>query len=335
MPDPEGAQLASAEQGVQGMSGADDQRAPEAPPEPSKRSLSQWFKDNRLEILLVTPLVLYLAVMTIAPIIDTFRISFTAQFTEEFPSLHNYQLIFADEVFQTAIWNTILVALLGMALELGIGLAVALALQKEFWGRGFARTVVLIPLGVPTIVSGAIMLLIFSRSGYMNAFMFYVADFVSLIPGIQWDYTAVNLPVAGGIRTLVTIAVADMWKVLPIVVLIFLAGLQSIPRDVYEAADIDGATIWQKFKNVTLPLLVPYITMVLILRAIDAFRIFELALVLAGRVEPVLHTDIWFRYRPPSHDPWTAAAGAAVLFGIIMIFIVLYLRFVGARGVDR
>ena len=85
---------------------------------------------------------------------------------------------------------------------------------------------------------------------------------------------------AGGWRTLLIIAIADMWKVLPIMTLIFLAGLQSIPEDVYEAADVDGATKWQRFIRVTLPLLIPFFTMALILRAIDAFRIFELALVL-------------------------------------------------------
>lgn len=301
-------------------------------PEPRKDRLVAWFKDNQLEILLVTPLVLYLVVLTFAPIVDTFRVSLTARFAGDFPSLANYEAIFADPVFLRAIWNTIIVALLGIVLELGIGLATALALNKSFRGRGFVRTVVLIPLGVPTIVSGAVMLLIFSRSGYLNAVMFQLADLVSLVPGIDWDYTARNLPIAGGWRTLLTVAIADMWKVLPIVVLLFLAGLQSISQDVYEAADIDGATIWQKFAYVTFPLLIPYVTMIIILRAIDAFRIFELALVLAGRVEPVLHTEIWQRFRPPTHDPFTAAAGAAVLFGLIMVFIVLYLKFVAAKG---
>lgn len=297
-----------------------------------RRGPAAWVSDHRFEIALVAPLVLYILLLTVVPIFDTFRISFTARFTEEFPSLDNYRAIFGSSVFRRAVANTIIVALLSIGLELTVGLATALALDKPFRGRGFARTVLLVPLGVPTIVSGALMLLIFSRSGYLNSVMFNVADVVSLVPGIEWDYSAMNLPVQGGWRTLLTVAIADMWKVLPIVVLIFLAGLQSIPKDVYEAADIDGATIWQRFSRVTLPLLVPYITMAIILRAIDAFRIFELALVLAGRIEPVLHTDIWQRYRPPTHDPFTAAAGAAVLFAIIMVFILLYLRFVGARG---
>jgi trehalose transport system permease protein len=137
--------------------------------------------------------------------------------------------------------------------------------------------------------------------------------------------------VAGGWRTLATLAIADMWKVLPVVTLIFLAGLESIPEDVYEAADVDGAARWPRFVRITLPLLAPYLTMAVILRAIDAFRIFELALVLAGRVEPVLGTFIWTRYGPPTHDPFTAAAGAMVLFALIMVFVGLYLWLVASR----
>ncbi|MDP9023625.1 MAG: sugar ABC transporter permease [Actinomycetota bacterium] len=298
-------------------------------------ALAAWFRRHAFEIALVAPLVVYVLVFTVAPIFDTFRISFTARFAETFPSAANYRALADDPVFRDAVVNTVIVALLSIALELVVGMATALALHKRFFGRGFARTVLLIPLGVPTIVSGAVMLLIFSRSGYLNAVMFHVADLVSVIPGIDWSYQPTNLTVAGGWRTLFTVAVADMWKVLPIVTLIFLAGLQSIPEEIYEAADIDGATVWQKFTRVTLPLLVPYITMALILRAIDAFRIFELALVLAGRVESILHVYIWNRYSPPTNDPFTAAAGAAVLFAIIMVFIVLYLKFVGTRAAQR
>jgi trehalose transport system permease protein len=212
---------------------------------------------------------------------------------------------------------------------------VALALHAKFVGRGFARTVLLVPMGVPTIVSGAVMLLIFTRAGYMNSIMGLFASLIDKIPGIDWKWTNVSWTVAGGWRTLLTVAIADMWKVLPIITLIFLAGLQSIPEDVNEAADVDGATRWQRFTRVTLPLLVPYFTMALILRAIDAFRIYELALVLSGRVEPVLGTYISQRYFPPSNDPFTAAAASVVLFGIIMLFIVLYLKFVARLQVQR
>jgi trehalose transport system permease protein len=193
----------------------------------------------------------------------------------------------------------------------------------------------LLPLGVPTVVAGALMLLLFARSGYLNALLFAVADAVSLLPGVEWRFRPLSWTAAGGWRTLLTLAIADMWKVLPVVTLLLLAGLEAISPDVYEAAAVDGATGWRGFLRVTLPLLVPYVTMALVLRAIDAFRIFELALVLAGRVEPVLGTYIWSRYGPPTGDPFTAAAAALVLFALIMGFVGLYLWLFASRGEVR
>jgi trehalose transport system permease protein len=299
-----------------------------------------WFRKHRFEIVLITPLIAYVVILTVAPIIDTFRRSFSTP-TTGFGSLKSYQTLFHGfswthwTIFERAVFNTIIVALISLLLEIGVGLTIALALNVVFFGRGFVRTVLLVPLGVPTIVSGAVMLLIFQRSGYMNSVMGLFANVIDKIPGIHFVWRNVSWQVAGGWRTLLTIAVADMWKVLPVITLIFLAGLQSIPQDVYEAADVDGATKWQRFARITLPLLVPYFTMALILRAIDAFRIFELALVLAGGVEPVLGTYISTRYLPPVNDPFTSSAASIVLFGIIMLFIVLYLKFVARYQVQR
>jgi trehalose transport system permease protein len=284
-----------------------------------------WLRRYRFELALVLPMLTYVVVLTIAPILDTIRISFTSRGDLAFPSMASYQTIFRSEVFQDAVVNTLFVALLSLTLELGVGLAVALALHARFPLRGFVRTVMLVPLGVPTIVSGAVMLLLFSRSGYLNSLGSTILDPLGV------DFQGINWTVAGGWRTLLTVSIADMWKVLPVVTLIFLAGLQSIPEEVYEAADVDGATKWQRFARVTLPLLIPYITMAIILRAIDAFRIFELALVLSGRIEPVLGTFIWNRYAPPTSDPFTSAAASIVLFAMIMVFILLYLRFVARR----
>jgi trehalose transport system permease protein len=287
---------------------------------------------HRLEVALALPLFVYVLLLTVAPILDTVRLSLTAPLGGKFPSLVNYQTIVSSAVFRTAVVNTVAVALLSLVLQLGVGLLVALALHRTFPLRGLVRTVMLVPLGVPTVVAGAVMLLVFSRSGYLNSLLFALADAVNLIPGVEWHFVPTSWTVAGGWRTLATLAIADMWKVLPVVTLIFLAGLESIPEDVYEAADVDGATGWQRFLRVTLPLLVPYVTMAVILRAIDAFRIFELALVMAGRVEPVLGTFIWSRYGPPTSDPYTAAAGAIVLFLLIMVFIALYLRLIAFRA---
>ena len=308
--------------------------------EPFRPRRRGWVKRNRFEIALVAPLVIYTLFLTVAPIIDTFRRAFSSA-DGGFGSLQTFRGLFEGfsfsqpTEFQRAIVNTVIVALLSLALELGIGLSIALAVHAKFRGRGFVRTVLLVPIGVPTIVSGAVMLLIFQRSGFLNSITAGAAGLISKIPGVDWDFQNFSLQVAGGWKTLFTIAVADMWKVLPVVVLIFIAGLESTPQDVYEAADVDGATKWQRFRRVTLPLLIPYFTMALILRAIDAYRIYELALVLAGGIEPVLGTYISKEYLPPVSNLYTSSAASVVLFGIIMIFIVIYLRFVARTQVQR
>jgi trehalose transport system permease protein len=288
-----------------------------------------------VDVVLVLPLVAYVLVMTVAPILDTVRLSFTAPSGADFPSLASFRTIVGSAVFRAAVGNTVTVALLSLGLQLAVGLGVALVLGRRFPGRGIVRTVVLVPLGVPTVVAGAVMLLVFSRSGYLNALLFNIADAVGRMSGIEWHFVPLSWPVAGGWRSLLTLAIADTWKVLPIVVLILLAGLESIPPDVYEAADIDGASGWRRFRRITLPLLLPYVSIVVVLRVVDAFRIFELALVLVGRVEPVLGTYIWSRYAPPTRDPFTAAAASLVLFGLILSFVVLYVRLAAARGEPR
>jgi ABC-type sugar transport system permease subunit len=306
-------------------------RAP-APPARQRTGFGTWFRRHTFEIALISPLVIYVLILTVAPIIDTFRLSFSAP-DAGFGTLDSYKFVFDSSVFRRAVVNTVIVAILSLVLEVGVGLAIALALHVKFRGQGFVRTVLLVPLGVPTIVSGAVMLLIFDRAGYMNSVMGLFTGLIDKIPGIHLTWANVSWT-TGGWRTLLTYAIADMWKVLPIMTLIFLAGLQSIPEDVYEAADVDGATKWQRFARVTLPLLIPYFTMALILRAIDAFRIFELALALGAR-EPVLGTYIGNRYLAPTNDPFTAASASIVLFGIIMLFIVLYLKFIARFQVQR
>ncbi|MGH2670516.1 MAG: carbohydrate ABC transporter permease [bacterium] len=287
-------------------------------------SLRRWLFHHRLEMLMVLPLITYLFLLTLAPIVHTFGVSLTEPGHGEFPSLANFRDLFDSPVFHSAVENTIVVAIVSLALELVVGLGIALALHARFPLRDLARTVILVPLGIPTIVSGAIMILIFSRSGYLNSLLFALSEALNKMPGIDWEFRPLSWTVAGGWRTLLTVAVADTWKVLPVVSLIFLAGLQEMSEDIREAAEIDGATRWQHFSRITLPLLLPYVTIALILRAIDAFRIFELSLVLSGRVEPVIGTYIWSRYGPPISDPFTAAAASIVLYTMIMAFIVAY-----------
>jgi trehalose transport system permease protein len=278
-------------------------------------------------VALALPLVGYLVILTAAPIVETVRLSLSAPLDGGFPSLGRYRALLASDLFRAAVRNTLVVVLLSLVLEIGVGFVLALTLHRRFPLRGLVRTLVLLPLGVPTVVSAAVMLLVFTRAGYLNALLLAGADALTAV-GLDWRFEPLGWTVAGGLPTLFAVAVADTWKVVPVVTLILLAGLQTIPVEVEEAARADGATGWGRFVHVVLPLLAPYVTVAVILRAIDAFRMFEIALVLAGRVEPVLGTFIWGRYAPPANDPYTAAAGAVVLFVLVLTFVALYFRLV-------
>jgi trehalose transport system permease protein len=139
--------------------------------------------------------------------------------------------------------------------------------------------------------------------------------------------------IQGGWASLGVILMAELWKVTPLITLIFLAGLDSIPEAAWEAAAVDGASGWRQFWYITLPLLRPYMTMAIIIRAIDAFRIFELPLILSGKSTPVLGTVAYSEYHE-YHNPFTSAAAATLLLGLIAVCIVSYLFFVARRDTE-
>lgn len=264
-----------------------------------------------LEILLLLPLVAYIFGFTLVPVARSIAMGFSNEaggFT-----LENYRALFQNGQFRQALTNTLAITAMGLTLQLVVGLGLALLLTRSFKLRGLVRSIMLVPMGVPTIVSGVTLLYVFDSSGYLNE-LFFRLGLISL--PIDWA--------AGGLRTLLMVVFADLWKVTPIVMLLMLAGLDSIPEQLYEAAAVDGATGWGAFWRVTLPLLKPAITMTIIVRGVDVFRIFELPLVLAGRMTPVLATYAYTEYNQ-YHNNYTSGAAATFLLGIILLFVVLYL----------
>lgn len=270
-------------------------------------------KKYRLEIIMITPLLLYILGFTIYPIFKTVVMSFQHPYTGAF-TLANYKEIIEKVEFKGALFNTVAFALISLTLEMIAAIVIALILKRRFKGRGLLRSLMLVPMGVPTLVSGVAMIYIFSMHGYLNELLYRLN--IMQIP-VDWA--------GGGLKTLLMVSVADMWKVTPVVILILLAGLESIPGEVYEASNIDGATAWQTFRYITLPLLKPSITMALILRGIDAFRVFELMLVLAGRATPVLSTFAYDEYNNYA-NAYSSAAASTILVVIIAVFIIGYLK---------
>ncbi|MEA3493099.1 MAG: sugar ABC transporter permease [Candidatus Margulisiibacteriota bacterium] len=255
------------------------------------------------------------------PIIYATILAFTNYLTKGFPSLASFNYIFSHFQFKEAVFNTLFITIVGLSFELLFGLGLALLLLEKFRGRKFFRALMLLPLGIPTIVVASNMRYLFDTNGFLNEILYRLG--MIEVP-INW--------MGGGIHTLFSLVIADMWKVTPLVMLILLAGLESIPKDIQEAAEIDGASYLKRLRYILLPLLKPFITMALIIRGIDAFRIFELPLALTGRVVRVMATYSFFEYREYG-NPYTSAASAAILMVMILIAIGIYLRVVKEREV--
>jgi ABC-type sugar transport system permease subunit len=231
-------------------------------------------------------------------------------------SLSNYRKLFTDRSFLHAIFNTMAITLLGLSLQAVLAMAIALVLTRPLHGKGVFRTIVLTPLGIPTIVAATIMTYIFDSAGYLNAIL-YRLGLLGEVP-IDWAQ--------GGWLSIGMVVFADTWKVLPLMVLLFIAGLEAIPRSVHEASQLDGSPPLYKLFTVTLPLMKPYITIALILRAIDAFRIFELPLILAGTATTLISTFTYHEYARQNYN--LSAASGTVLTGLILLFVLTYLYIV-------
>jgi trehalose transport system permease protein len=161
----------------------------------------------------------------------------------------------------------------------------------------------------------------FSTSGWINRILI---DLSLMDSPVYW--------MAGGLKSLLMITLADCWKVTPIVMMILLAGLQSIDRDLYRAARIDGASGFYIFRRITFPLLLPFITMAIIIRGIDAFRIFALPLILMGQNLKVIGTYAYLEYME-YNNPYLSAASSVVLLVMILTGVAIYIKAVGRKGI--
>jgi len=183
-----------------------------------------------------------------------------------FTGLDNYIYLLGDSRFWNALKNTAYFTGVSVALELMLGLSVAVLLNRAFKGKGFMRAVVLIPWAVPTVVSAKMWEWIYNTDfGILN---YILGTDVNWLGSTFW---AINAAIF-----------MDVWKTTPFVALLLIAGLQVIPTDLYSAAKVDGAGNWYIFTRITLPLLMPVILIVLVFRTLDAFRVFDAVYVLTG-----------------------------------------------------
>jgi len=192
--------------------------------------------------------------------------------TDTFIGLGNYLQLVSDSQFWSAWIHTMQFTIASTLLETLLGLMIALVLSEQFRGRGIVRAAMLVPWAIPTVVTSKMFGWLFDgQNGIVN----YLLRGVGLIQhNVDW--------IGSPDFALVTIIIADVWKTTPFMALLLLAGLQTIPGSLAEAAVIDGANAWQHFWYVRLPLLTPTLLIASMFRALDAFRIFDLVYVLTG-----------------------------------------------------
>ncbi|MGL5080315.1 MAG: carbohydrate ABC transporter permease [Microcoleaceae cyanobacterium] len=234
-------------------------------------------QEKRVGWFLITPALLLLALVFVYPIGRAFWLSLLTKnlgtnLHPMFSGLSNYSRLLGDGRFWQSLWNTSVFTGISIPLELVLGMAIALILQQSFRGRGLVRTAVLIPWALPTAVMGLAWAWIFNgQYGVVN-------DLLQRFGLITTNITWLGEPT----RAMFALIVAEVWKTTPFIAIILLAGLQSIPQDLYEAYAIDGATSWQSFQKITLPLLAPQIMIVLLFRFSQAFGVFDLVQVMTG-----------------------------------------------------
>lgn len=234
------------------------------------------------------------------------------------------QLVFSvrDRDFWDSIGNTLTFTVFSVTLELLFGLFVAMVINSKFTGRGLLRTAMLVPWAIPTVVSARLwdVMLRDNQSGVINA----VLTRLGVIGQSQAWLANASLQ----IPALVAI---DVWKTTPFMALILLAGLQTIPGDIYEAADVDGASKVRQFFTMTLPLLRPTIAVALVFRTLDAVRVFDVFQVLLGRSRLSMATYNYDALVNSQQLGYASAIGV-VIFVIILAFTVGYVRILGVNA---
>ena len=297
-------------------------------PEPPKKERRHDEGTGRLAALLLSPTLIVIGLVVVLPILMALRQSLyqaggvdpETGFVREgdtFVGLENYTAIFSGDTgdrFWNAFWNTTFFTVVCVTLETVLGVAMALVMHKAFKGRAIVRASILVPWAIPTIVSAILWRWIFQADGVANAL---------LNTQILWS--------TEGWQAKFSVVIADTWKTAPFIGLLVLAGLQTIPEEVYEAAKVDGARAWQAFRMITLPLVKPALLVAVLFRLLDTLRIFDLPYGLVGPHKDSVETLSMLAYDEAFNTRYgPAAAYATILFLYVALAAYAFVKILGA-----
>ena len=279
---------------------------------------------HRVGWFLLLPMLVIMIVVTGFPLVNTVWLAFTDAgltgrgYDWTWIGVENFAYIWGDRKFRAALGATFYFSIVSVAIEVVLGVLVALLLNQPFKGRTLVRALMILPWALPTIVNAMMWRLIYNPDfGALNALLVQT--------GLMADYRTWLGDPASAMNMII---LADIWKNYPLIALIALGALQTIPKDLYEAAALDGANVWVRFWEITLPGIIGAVSVALVLRSIEAFKVFDIIWVMTrGGPADKTKTASFFVYQE-SFSFLRAGSGAAyalVVTAISGVLITLYI----------
>ncbi len=279
----------------------------------------RWSLNSAAPYLLLAPSLLFLAVFFAWPMVQALILSVQTpegEFTTQY-----LQRMVSDVNFSDAIRNTLLLIITVIPIQFVLAVIMGLALQAKPKSASFFLYLWTIPLGVSDLAAGIVWLAIFGDRGFLNSVLTGLGLMNTPFAWLSYEHP---------LSLLAAVVIAEVWRATSIVMVIVVAGLQLIPPDYTEAAEVFGATTWQRLWHVTLPMLRPSLQVALILRTILAFQVFAVVVALAGTRMPVLASEAYNWYGG-NHNPNVAAAYALLILIFSLVTTGLYLRALRTR----
>ena len=294
------------------------------PPEaaPTKTS-SRTRSERKLAWMLCAPAVLAMLLVTAYPIAYAVVLSLQdvdLRFPDEggFVGLSNYTAVLTSDLWWTDIFNTVFIMVISVAVELVLGMAIAMVMYRAIFGRGVVRTSVLIPYGIITVVAAFAWQFAFSpETGFVN-------NLPLISDEMDWF--------GGRFSSFAVIILAEIWKTTPFMALLLLTGLVTIDSQLYEAARVDGATAWQRFTRITLPLMKPAILVALLFRTLDAFRVFDTIFVMTrGALDTESVSILGYNQLISRLNLGLGSAVSVLIFLCVFLIAFVFVRGFGAK----
>jgi multiple sugar transport system permease protein len=269
---------------------------------------------------LVLPTLAYLVLFFGWPMVEAFTLAFQ---DDGVWGLGAFERMYDDLRFGEALWTTLILIAVIVPVQFALAVGMALLVNAKLRARGMFLYIFLLPLAISDLAAGIVWSAIFTERGYLNTILHHLGIGNPAQPRIWLDPTNET-------TLLATVVIAEIWRSTALIMIILVAGLQAIPKEFNEAAEVFGASFWQRLRTVTLPMLKPSIQVALLLRVILAFEVFATVIAIAGEGTTVLAAEA-YRWETSNQDENVAAAYASLILVLSVVSALIVLRLLRTR----